>query len=211
MKVYLLRHAKSLSHEQLKRQSPDSPLGPIGEAQAKQIAERMSREKIDIIFSSPWRRASQTATYIAKKLEVPIEYFKDIVEITYSTRLFSVERSKELDQQFEKERIANISNLDWKFDKTSESKRDLIARTYKFQKYLLANCLGQTVLVVTHGIFLKAFIASCIFGKKYHDELLVSILQVLRSENVGLTLLEYVEEDRVWKINYLNNYSHPPL
>lgn len=208
MKIYLSRHAKTLSHERSRRQTPNSYLGPIGKTQAEQIADRISKEKIDIIFSSPWLRTKQTALHISKKIKTPVRYMDDIKEITYSAKLFDPKRDKKLDQQFEKERLANIFDMDWRFDKTGESRRDLIARARRFQKFLLKNFLGQTVLVITHGIFLKAFIASCLLGEKEDDKLSTAIFQIIRCEYTGLTSIEYLEEDKVWKINYLNDHSH---
>ena len=70
MKVFLVRHAKTADREAavLKRQTPDSPLGKEGIVQAKLLGKRLQKEAIDVIFSSKWERARQTAEQAAKKL-----------------------------------------------------------------------------------------------------------------------------------------------
>lgn len=51
----------------------DPHLSPDGIEQAKQTGERLRRENIRHVFSSPFYRAVETAHYIAEELDLPIK------------------------------------------------------------------------------------------------------------------------------------------
>lgn len=68
MKVYIVRHGQSASNAVKKPQGGDSELTPLGIQQAKKLATRASRLHIDIIVSSDFARAIQTAEIIRKRV-----------------------------------------------------------------------------------------------------------------------------------------------
>ena len=78
--LYLLRHGQSEANAQhIVAGSHDSPLSPIGVAQAEYAGETAKRFfKFDLIVSSPMSRAIQTAQIVAKQIDYPTE---DIVVI----------------------------------------------------------------------------------------------------------------------------------
>jgi phosphohistidine phosphatase len=71
MKLYLLRHAES---EDGPREDPTRPLTAHGEAQARIMAEFLRREigRADIVLSSYFKRARDTAAPIAEALGAPV-------------------------------------------------------------------------------------------------------------------------------------------
>ena len=69
--LYLIRHGETNANAAgVWQGSTDSPLNERGMAQARALAHRMAREQIPIhvIYSSPLRRARQTAEFIAEAL-----------------------------------------------------------------------------------------------------------------------------------------------
>ncbi|MGJ3241045.1 MAG: histidine phosphatase family protein [Anaerolineae bacterium] len=76
--LYLVRHGQRLDeidkrwYEATDANRYDSPLSPQGEAQAEKLAQRLSSEPIDWIFSSPYLRALQTAHPVAEALDLPL-------------------------------------------------------------------------------------------------------------------------------------------
>jgi broad specificity phosphatase PhoE len=64
--MFLIRHA---AHDNLERflagRLQGFSLGPAGKAQAARLAQRMTREKIDAIYTSPRERTRETAEVVA--------------------------------------------------------------------------------------------------------------------------------------------------
>ena len=69
MKLFLMRHADALPKKP-KQEDPERPLSPLGKQEAKKAGKSLLSRKIsfDAIFSSPYLRAMQTATIVAKEL-----------------------------------------------------------------------------------------------------------------------------------------------
>jgi probable phosphoglycerate mutase len=84
---FLLRHA---AHDDLGSylagRSRDVFLGPAGRAQAARLGNRMRRESFDAIFSSPRKRAWETAQAVSRACEVqPVTAHDDLDEIDFGS------------------------------------------------------------------------------------------------------------------------------
>lgn len=81
---FLVRHA---THERvgsvLCGRMPEVSLGPVGKVQAARLADRLARENIACILSSPLERARETAEPIASRLGQPVEVCEAITEIDF--------------------------------------------------------------------------------------------------------------------------------
>ncbi len=71
MKVFLVRHGQSIANkiricQGNQNKWTDTSLTYTGKTQARKVAERLKGEKFDIIYSSPLKRAKQTANIINK-------------------------------------------------------------------------------------------------------------------------------------------------
>jgi probable phosphoglycerate mutase len=63
--IWLVRHADV--YDELK-DVPDPPLSPLGHQQAERLAQRLKLLEIHAVYSSPLRRALQTATAISDRV-----------------------------------------------------------------------------------------------------------------------------------------------
>ena len=80
--IFLVRHgAHALLDRVLVGCKVDIPLDSIGRQQARALAERFSRESVDIVQSSPRARARQTAGPIAERVGVTLEVAPAVDEI----------------------------------------------------------------------------------------------------------------------------------
>jgi broad specificity phosphatase PhoE len=61
----------------------DLPLSPRGHAEAEQLADRLQRIKFDAIYSSPLRRARETAVALGFGRLLPLETDDRIIELSY--------------------------------------------------------------------------------------------------------------------------------
>ena len=80
MKILLIRHALPLRVENHDGTRADPPLGEVGRDQAAKVARWLSRETIHAIYSSPMRRAVETARPLAETLALEIQLEQGIVE-----------------------------------------------------------------------------------------------------------------------------------
>lgn len=208
MKIYLVRHGESEAHEGSKRQSPNSSLGAKGKKQAQAVAKRLKKEEIDVILTSKLNRAKETALAISKKLKVKLELFDGIHEKEQNPALYGADLASEVHQRYIQEVKKYGDDFDWKFDGEGESLRDLIERTSKFQRHLLKSHKNQNVLVVTHGLFIRAFVILALLGRKYEDSAFYGIFQSISTDNTGISLLEYDFDKKHWELRYLNDHLH---
>jgi probable phosphoglycerate mutase len=82
-RLYLLRHGENpanLSKEFSNRQV-DHPLTEKGVLQAEQTAEYFAAHGLDAVYSSPLKRAAQTATIIASRLSLDVTIMEAFREI----------------------------------------------------------------------------------------------------------------------------------
>jgi len=91
--VYLIRHGETDWNIQGRYQGQaDPPLNSAGIAQSEELAALLAGEKIDLIYSSPLKRALQTAEILSRRLSVEVILDPRLVEIhqgDWQTRLRS--------------------------------------------------------------------------------------------------------------------------
>ena len=79
MQLMLIRHALPVRRE-LEEGIADPELAPAGLAQARHLAEYLLSEPIDAVYSSPMRRAYQTAQPLAAAKGLSITVVEDVAE-----------------------------------------------------------------------------------------------------------------------------------
>jgi len=81
---FLVRHA---AHDRVSSilcgRLPGFSLGPVGKTQARLLSERLARENVACVRSSPLERAVETAEPIAARIGEPVEICEAIAEIDF--------------------------------------------------------------------------------------------------------------------------------
>ena len=82
-KLFLIRHGENQANltKEFSHRKVDYPLNAKGRLQAEQTAEALSRQGIEAIYSSPLRRALETASVIGARLDLPVTVFEEFREI----------------------------------------------------------------------------------------------------------------------------------
>lgn len=81
MKIYLIRHGQTTGDVNgLYGGTFDDYLSQKGINQVKKLAPKLKGRAIEIIYSSPYLRAKETADILAKTLKIPIEIKDDLRE-----------------------------------------------------------------------------------------------------------------------------------
>lgn len=91
-----------------------------------------------------------------------------------------------------------------------ENFEDLVARADKALDFLL-NKTGQSLVVVTHGYFLRTIVARVLLGDVLSGDAFRNLHRNATMENTGLTVLRYrdgFEEKPAWRLQVYNDHAH---
>lgn len=89
MKILFVRHGETDTNIKEKQGEAiiedDAPLNENGKKQANDVARQLKNERIDAIFTSPYKRATETAEIIAQFHHVPIIKLNELRERSCGT------------------------------------------------------------------------------------------------------------------------------
>ena len=95
MKIYLLRHGESVDDiEDCYGGIADFPLTEEGCKTAQELAKKLSKSGIKLLYSSPYKRAHETAEFISKVLGCSIKIVNDLRERNSYGILSGVNKAK---------------------------------------------------------------------------------------------------------------------
>lgn len=197
-RLYLVRHGESEWNILRKVQGQiNTNLTDVGREQAKKAAERLSKEKIDIIFSSDLSRAFDTAKIIGDKLGLEVNTFEELREIKFG--VWEGLTTKEILDKYSKEHIIWMTEPHNLNLPEAERLIDLQERLLRIVNALLKNNKDKNILIVSHGASIKALILG-ILGID------ISFYNKLTIGNTSLSIIEFRDYSPVLRV--LNDTSH---
>ena len=144
MKVLLTRHGQTDWNVLKKIQGlTDIELNETGKMQAEEARKELLNDNIDLILTSPLKRAKKTAEIIAEGRDIQIIVEEDLRERAFGK--FEGKTAKE----FDFDEVWNYK-LNKKYE-DAESVGELFDRINKFLNRIKEEYKGKTVLLVTHG------------------------------------------------------------
>ncbi|HOO25980.1 MAG TPA: histidine phosphatase family protein [Clostridiales bacterium] len=192
MNLYISRHGQSLAN--VSQTAVEDPhLTERGFAQAGALGERMAKIKLDLILSSPTRRALATAN------EVALRQTEGTKQVYWLTELTEVDWDLEKGQKLSPtEELLKACPGALPYPEpgplgyTDSLPPDIhggVDRAYAVSKFLTDRFLekGINILVVAHGIFNSRFISASIGGE-------YPFFCRHMSDNAMLTLISYTED-----------------
>ena len=149
MKLYVIRHGQTDWNLANKTQGKtDIELNSTGIEQARNAKEKIEKLNIDVIISSPLKRAQKTAEIINEKNNCKVIYDKALEERGFGNiEGLSIEEVK---KDLKERENYNDYNLNLKGDNV-EPVRDLCDRVWGLLDKLKQEYQGKNVLLVTHG------------------------------------------------------------
>lgn len=154
VEVMLIRHAIPVRRE-LESGAADPELSPEGERQSELLAEYLSTESLDAIFSSPMRRARQTAAPLSASFSLDVSVIDGIAEYDrHSEWYVPVEELKAANDPRWQELISG----QWTAE--HETQDEFIERVRSSIEQIIADHPSQRVAIVCHGGVINAYIAS---------------------------------------------------
>ncbi len=195
--LYLLRHAQSEYNEKgIFQGRLDSDLTPLGFVQARLVAQELSDKGIDIIYSSPQRRAYKTALAVADVLGLEVIVDERIREMSfgeYEGRHFwrLMEEEGELLRAWLSNPVENPLP-------TQEDMESFKNRVESFLMDILQE-RHTSILIVAHGGTLHAIVCLSL-------GLGLENLWNIHMDNTGITHLRY--NSGRFELKHLNRLCH---
>lgn len=202
MRLMIVRHGQSQANvAHLLQGQSHGALTAVGRTQAGRLAQTLSQTPFDLILSSDLARAQETARIIAQATGVPLE-------VTAALREWHVGELDGQPQAVLKQVLAgpSLPELDFK-PAGGESLRELWQRAAAFLTYLVERYPDKTVLLCSHGDFIRMLLGH-LLGQEIEEA------AKLKLDNTSLTVLEDDGQGR-WVLKTVNNTDHlrrePPL
>ncbi|MCD6423156.1 MAG: glucosyl-3-phosphoglycerate synthase [Elusimicrobia bacterium] len=165
----LLRHGETNWNKELRIQSRnDIPLNQKGISEANKIAKKLKKEIITAIYTSPLRRARQTAQIIAKEFGIEPIVDERLVEINHGK--WAGQREKDILKR-EPEKFKRWKKTPWEvIPEGGETWKDFRKRVASFFNEVFWKRKGERILIVSHKGAIA--VSGCILEKKPLKELL---------------------------------------
>lgn len=154
--IYLTRHGETEWNIEKRLQGRgDSPLTKYGIQRAKELRDRIKNIDIDVIYSSPIKRALNTANILRGNKNIDIVTDDRLMEMCFG------------DYEGKKIDIIQKENPNWDIKlimqgnveicaPNGENLKEVRERIFKLMNKIIAENIGKSILIVTHGITLKA-------------------------------------------------------
>ena len=187
--IYLVRHAENTANltKEFSHRLVDYSLTTKGILQAQQTAEYFKDKNIHEIYSSPLKRARETADIIAQKLHLPVRIKEQFREVNVG----SLEgRPPNAENWTLHERILQ----DWREGRhettfpEGENYTMLLARMHSGLQEISAQKSNQNILVVAHGGIITATIADLC------PDVDIEQLMLVENHNCSITEIELSTE-----------------
>jgi broad specificity phosphatase PhoE len=214
-RIYLVRHGENYANitKEFSYKSVDYDLTDKGRTQAEQTAQYFKGTKISGIYSSPLKRAVQTAEYISresnKKVEI-VEYFREL-------NVGDLEKSKPDKNSWDI--YFSVTNDWYEGMKTrtfpnGEDYQTLLTRFYAGLEYIIKNRDNENIIVVGHGgIFTAGLLDLCSIkdrkefaARQNHNCSISEILLDKKNNNLEGTLVRWADNSHLYgeAANFLN-------
>lgn len=151
-RIYFIRHAENLANltKEFSYKKVDYSLTPKGVLQAQQTADHFKNIPIDEIYSSPLKRAQETAEPIARQKALPVKVLEAFREINVGTL---EDRPPTAESWALHNHILNSwvsGDHDMRFPK-GENYHEVLARMVDGFKQITAGKDGKQIIVIGHG------------------------------------------------------------
>ncbi|MRS24799.1 MULTISPECIES: histidine phosphatase family protein [Bacillus] len=135
--IYFVRHA----HSTYTKQERERPLSEKGHCDAENVTRLLKGKHIDVVISSPYKRAIQTVQGIANTYNISIQIEEDLRE-----RLLSTESVQDFDDAMEK------VWGDWNYAYEGGESNDVAQRRAIIcMQSILKKYKGKNIVIGTHG------------------------------------------------------------
>ncbi len=146
--IYFLRHGQTELNKKVVHQSPDTPLSKLGREQAEAIAQKIKNLPIELVITSPYERAYETAQIVNRMFSAPLETNEFFTELRKPSELEGRSWLSPKSLWVMGQLYFRAGNNDWHYS-DEENLGEFQKRAFNALQ-CLARREEQNILVVTH-------------------------------------------------------------
>ncbi|QQR65323.1 histidine phosphatase family protein [Candidatus Kaiserbacteria bacterium] len=207
MHIYFVRHGSTVLNDLHVHQSPGTSLSPKGYDQALSVGESLRSVNPDLLISSEYTRARETARVIGECVGLTPEVSDFFYEVSRPSSLFGKSHfhPKTLVYVFLSTLMRNRPS--WHFE-DAENFSDIKMRATRALTYLESlTPTHASVIVVSHTIFINMMISYMCQNKMYDlKSLILTILHIKQMKNTDVIHVECMgrtnKNSCVWSVVY---------
>lgn len=204
-KIILIRHGETDHNRQGIWQGwTDTPLNKKGLKQAEELAKHLKSEVIDAIFTSDFKRASQTAKAIAEKLGIKPIKTKKLRERNLGKIEGMLRKKSEEDHRDLLHKMFDYTDDTWS-EHGGESLRELKTRVNKFLKKIKMDYKDKIIAIVTHGGTKRMLIRNLVKDAPEEESKLDKT--GVKIDNAGVTVLKK-DRQGAYHLTMISDTSH---
>ena len=200
--VFLVRHGRTgWNKEQVFRGHKDVPLDEVGREEARLVGERLKREGIKAVFSSPLSRARETAEAVARSHNVEVQIVEGLIDLHFGD--WEGLSLKEVQKQYS-DLYAQWQGAPHKvIFPGGEGLAAVRSRAIKAVEKIVERHPQEAVALVSHRVVLKVLICALLGLDNSH-------FWNIRQDNCGFTTFTY-ETNRFILTKHNDTSSLPSL
>jgi broad specificity phosphatase PhoE len=199
-RFFLVRHGETAANRDLRYiGSRDDVLTEQGQRQAQLLAEALSPLPIHAIYTSPRRRARDTAQPLADQLGLPVLVADELRENAFGA-WEGMSRAEVLAHSPAYAELLQVWEADPSIEPPGgESITAMSARVSAFAKQLTMDHPGQSIVLVSHVGPIKALVAATLKESS-------AIVQRMFLDQATISVVDWAGEQRVLRL--FNSHAH---
>lgn len=160
LEIYITRHgATEWNMENRLQGSLNSELTDSGVRNAVQLGKRLSDKEFNVIYTSPSKRALDTANLLNTGKSIPLTIIDDLTEISFGD--WEGKTQEEIEKDF-KEEYDNFWYNPHQYDHRAHNAEAIMAfksRVEQTMKQIIEANKNGRILIVTHGVVIRAIMS----------------------------------------------------
>lgn len=198
--IYLIRHGETNSKKQKKFQSHNTPLSAHGADQVNKKSGYFLNKNINLIESSPIKRAVQTATIIHERLLIDCTINHDLQEIKNPEDIQGKHYSDMVADDKYRLWLSKLRKLESLNRRNEENYFDLFKRT---SSIIIGweNSNHDNIVAVSHSVTIRSILSfilcNGVISSQYMD-----MLEKIKIDNCGVVIVSYTSTG--WRVNIEN-------
>ncbi len=204
-KVYFVRHGESLDNVDGIRRGADAELTDTGKRQAHIVAKRFKSIPVDIVLTSHFKRAHDTAVEIANIAGVNIEIVNIARERELPNALIGLHK-----QSSEARKIVDDIKASWlgkgSLPEGAESFDDLMRRIDFLMDFVYKRP-EKNIVIASHSGFGRQLLLRVILQHAVTPEMVLNVSKRVAFSNTGITTYT-IDEKGNWILHQWNDDAH---